>query len=266
MPSPAILTGSTNIVARALLVGDRIDTKAQETAGSIATGPLTVPVAGGGAAVLFRFGALVLFDVTSPDQAEFLARLAPFVTGPYPSPETEEIKVCIDAQTGDTVSGDTVTLADHGVERFQLIADVLAKSVTLARYEAEVGKSFDRVEPIAATLQRTGRTGWGTRELVHHIAGTLLTEQRMVGRAAIIEKPDLLWDNPALERFYLRLQDEFELRERYETLQRKLELISRTAQTVLELLQDRRALRVEWYIVILIVVEILLTLYEMFVR
>jgi uncharacterized Rmd1/YagE family protein len=30
--------------------------------------------------------------------------------------------------------------------------------------------------------------------------------------------------------------------------------------------QDSRALRVEWYIVILIVVEIMLTLYDMFVR
>ncbi len=37
-------------------------------------------------------------------------------------------------------------------------------------------------------------------------------------------------------------------------------------RTILELLQSRRTLRVEWYIVILIVVEILLTLYDMFLR
>ena len=49
-------------------------------------------------------------------------------------------------------------------------------------------------------------------------------------------------------------------------LNRKLELISRTAETVLELLQHRHSLRVEWYIVILIVVEILLTLYELFLH
>ena len=45
---------------------------------------------------------------------------------------------------------------------------------------------------------------------------------------------------------------------------RKLELIGDTAQTLLDLLQNRRSLRVEWYIVILIVVEIVLTLYELF--
>lgn len=87
----------------------------------------------------------------------------------------------------------------------------------------------------------------------------------MVGRVEVAEKPDLLWDHPQLERVYARLLDEYELSERHRALGRKLELISRTAETVLELLQNRRSLRVEWYIVILIVVEILLTLYEMFV-
>jgi uncharacterized Rmd1/YagE family protein len=49
-------------------------------------------------------------------------------------------------------------------------------------------------------------------------------------------------------------------------LERKLDLISRTAETLLELMQHKRSLRVEWYIVILIVIEILLTLYEIFAR
>jgi uncharacterized Rmd1/YagE family protein len=42
-------------------------------------------------------------------------------------------------------------------------------------------------------------------------------------------------------------------------------LLSRTIETVLDLLNQRRSLRVEWYIVILIVIEIGLTLYEMFI-
>jgi hypothetical protein len=42
-------------------------------------------------------------------------------------------------------------------------------------------------------------------------------------------------------------------------------LIEQTATTALGLLQARRSLRVEWYIVILIVIEIFLTLYQMFV-
>lgn len=88
----------------------------------------------------------------------------------------------------------------------------------------------------------------------------------MVGQVEVVDKPELLWEHPELERLYLRLEDEFEIRERHAALQRKFELVSRTAQTALEVLRNRQNLRVEWYIVILIVVEILLTLYQLFGR
>lgn len=91
----------------------------------------------------------------------------------------------------------------------------------------------------------------------------LLSEQMMVGRVEISEKPDMLWDNPGLEGLYLRMEGEFEIRERYVALERKLNLISRTVQTVAELLHSKRSLRLEWSIVILIVIEIMLTLYTM---
>jgi uncharacterized Rmd1/YagE family protein len=58
------------------------------------------------------------------------------------------------------------------------------------------------------------------------------------------------------------LRDEFEIRERFAALHGKLALISRTAETALELMQNRRALRVEWAIVGLIVFEIVLTLVQ----
>jgi uncharacterized Rmd1/YagE family protein len=103
----------------------------------------------------------------------------------------------------------------------------------------------------------------GTRALLRHIGDVLGTEHRMVGRVEVTETPEVLWDRPELELLYLQLAREYELRARDRALARKLELISRTASTVLELTQTRRSLRVEWYIVILIVVEILLTLYEM---
>jgi len=89
-------------------------------------------------------------------------------------------------------------------------------------------------------------------------------QQRTVGRVEIGEKPDLLWDHPELERLYARLQEEYELTERARAVERKFDLIARTATTALDLQQTRHLLRVEWYIVILILASILLTLYDMF--
>ncbi len=62
---------------------------------------------------------------------------------------------------------------------------------------------------------------------------------------------------------FARLEDEYELQERRLALERKLDLISHTVETLVDLLQNKRALRVEWYIVALILFEILLTLYQL---
>ena len=52
--------------------------------------------------------------------------------------------------------------------------------------------------------------------------------------------------------------------ERLAALDRKLELIARTERTLVDLISTKHSLRVEWYIVILIVIEIGLSLYQLF--
>ena len=89
----------------------------------------------------------------------------------------------------------------------------------------------------------------------------LLTQHRMVGRVEVEEKPDVLWDHPELERLYARLEDEYELVERSRAMERKLALISETAGTLIELVHNQRSLRLEWYIIGLIGLELLLSLY-----
>ena len=82
----------------------------------------------------------------------------------------------------------------------------------------------------------------------------------------VTEKPEITWDRPELDRLYERLAREFELYDRDLALNRKLTLIAETAHTHLDLLFTRRNLRVEWYIVILIVLEVLLSLYALFIH
>ena len=256
----------TEFKARAVLFAERIDLRGLSGAATLATNPLTLDVEGGGIAVLFRYGVVVFFDVAALEELAFLGRLTAFAAAPYPNPETEEVRVRVDAEPRESAQGGAVMLQEVSLERLQVIADVLSKSVLLALYEARVASEFDRIEPMAAELERSGRIPGQSRELIRKVGAMLLVSQRMVGRAAITDKPELLWDHPALEGLFGRLQDEYEIIDRHAALERKLNLISSTVQTLLEMLSSRHSLRVEWYIVFLIVVEILLTLYELFVH
>ncbi len=152
------------------------------------------------------------------------------------------------------------------LERLLVVADALAKSVVLGRDEREVANVFDTIEPFARELARFGQTSRSRTDLLKLLGNSLLVQHRVSGRVAVDEKPDVLWDRPDLERLYSRLEDEYELSERVEILEHKLEVISDTATTLADIIDAKRSLRLELIVIFLIAFEIVVTGYEIFSR
>jgi uncharacterized Rmd1/YagE family protein len=255
--------GSAETLAvRALLLGERLETRGLERDDTIAVNPLTLRVGRRGVAFLFRYGVVVFAGLSAIEEDEVLRSLRPRVHNPLATAETDQVEVRVGPAADDQIGpSGAVLLQDASPERFQIVANVLSKSLVLSHYEARIAGVFDRIEPLAAGLQRKGRAGAQAKDLLQQMGEVLLTQHRMVGRVEIEEKPDVLWDHPELERLYARLEDEYELAERSRAMERKLALIGETAGTLVDLVQNRRSLRLEWYIIGLIGLELLLALY-----
>jgi uncharacterized Rmd1/YagE family protein len=260
-----LFADKSTLRARALLLGARLDLRTWPEAETLHRAPLAVRL-GGGIAVLFRYGVAVLLGVPVEAEHALLERLAPLAEHRYRSPESEELDVRIDTAGTEGLQQGVLVVQGGTLERLLLVAEALSKSVLLAHYESRFARDFDRIEPLALELERRGRIRGGTRDHLKRMGALLLIESRMVGRAEIGDKPELLWDHPELERLNALLEDELEIRERLAALDRKLELVARTERTLVDLISTRHALRVEWYIVILIVLEILLTIYDLWLR
>ncbi len=263
----AASAGAEMVPVCALLLGERLDTRSLEREARRGAAPLTLDIPGGGVAVLFRYGAVALFGATSAAQEKFLASLSPQIVGAFPAQERDEARLAIRPDSDQHLdAAGNIILRDVSKERLQLVADILAKSLVLSHYETRIADIFDRIEPLAAALREKGRAGASGKVLLRHIGDVLLMQQKMVGRVETSETPELLWEHPELERFYMRLADEYELRDRDRALDRKLDIVSRTVETLLGLVQTRSSMRVEWYIVLLIVAELLLSTYPLLLR
>ena len=262
----AVEQGNNQIDFNAALLGLRIDTRGLEHPDTIGLSPLTLRVGRRGVAFAFRFGVVVFAGVAPADERAVLETLRPRIVEPLDTPERDRLSASLNAGEDKLDQAGAIFLKDDAPERLQIVANVLAKSLVLAHQETDLAVAVDRIDQLAMELKRKGRGVRHARDLVRQIGDSLLTQHRMVGRVAVEDKPDILWDWPELERFYARLADEYELLERGQAVDRKLALVGDTIRTLLELVQDQRTVRLEWYIIILIAIEILLSVYELFFR
>ena len=263
MSTPLTLKNREHLRARALLLSDRLDLKSFKIADCLGTTPLTIEVdIDGGLAVLFRYGVVVFFGVKTLDEVRFIETLKPLMSNPYAAPEIEELEIRCGAPTMGVQSG-VASLDEVSLEKIQIIADALSKNLVLSLYEKQVAGEFDRIEPLAQELATLGKVSANAKTLLSKIGNMLLIEHRMVGRAEIGDKPEILWEFPQLGVLHAILEDEFELQERQAALDRKLNLISDTAQTLADILDSKQLQKLEWYVIGLIFFEIVLSLLDL---
>src|SRR6202521_372653 len=233
------------ITAHALLIGDRINTAGFEGQ-VLSSSPLALRVGSSGLAVVFRYGVAVLIGLSADEEAASLERVRARTYGTITPPEEEWAKIQVAKEAEEPIPvGGPISVKEFSLERLLVVSDALAKSVVLGHDEREVANVFDTIEPFARELASFGKTSRNRTDLLKLMGNALLVQHRLSGRVAVSEKPDVLWDRPDLERLYARLEDEYELSERAETLNRKLAVIADTATTLADIVDTKRSLRLE---------------------
>ena len=270
-PAAALTPLAQTLRVRALHLGERINTtdlasQSLVAQGVISTTPLTYRF-GAGLVAVFRFGAVVLCGLTPAEETATLEALSDRVVGRAAKPEEEAVSVVVapDYDEQITASG-AIQLKSASPEHLLIVADVLAKSVALAEDEREVADVLDAIQPFARSLALTGSSNSGRGVILRLIGQALLVQHNVAGSVAVREKPDILWDRPDLGRLYNRLEDEYELVERAEAMGRKIEVITASANALINLKDATRSLRLEVIIIVLILAELVVGLVQLFGR
>lgn len=252
----------TRLVARARLLGARIDTRAILEDPAIA---VLAPEAG--LTFVFRYGVAVSFGAGTEPTEPLDARLQSRVVEPVTQSETETADLEIRPDRTDRIGSDgQIQLADASQERLLLAAIVLSRSVVLSRDEMLVSEAFNRTGPLVNDLRQNGRARLPITPVKQMVGEVLSARHRVMGTVQVDERPDILWDHPGLDRLYARLEAEYELKERAEVLERKFAALGDFAEVLLDIVQDKRAFRLELAIMALIAFEIVLSLFNVAVK
>jgi uncharacterized Rmd1/YagE family protein len=253
---------SASSIARALQLAERIDLKGLERSDQFSSNPLAFKTAGGGTVALFRYGAAVFIGLNPLEEEAILEGLRGRLVEPLAERESETAQIVVNPDGEDQPIANGVALKNDATERLLLLAEAMATSVALAYDERRIAQAFDRVVPIASSLKQRKLLAGSQADLLEQIGEALLIQQRLAGRVELADRPDVLWDHPELERFWSKLTDDYDLGPRARAIGQRLEVIRETADTMADLLSTRTSHRLEWYIIILICLELLLGVFN----
>ena len=216
----------------------------------------------GGHVFIYPFGVVVFFDVPKLAREAELSLLSRARPGLTPALVDEEFSARVDANAVPAVADGVLTLDQMTLQRASVIALIVAQSAAMEYYERIVEEMFHRTDRLVERLEERGTVAFSTRPLHRFIGSAVGTRLEVLSVLHLLDKPDEAWDDPGIDRIYDRLRAEFDLVDRHEALEMKLRSMQESLELVLDAARDRRLVLLESAIVVLIVFEILLSIFR----
>jgi uncharacterized Rmd1/YagE family protein len=214
--------------------------------------------ASGGEVFLYPFGAAVFRDVSPPDRERELERLRKARRILSTQVLHEELSVRENKGESPSMVSGVLALDELTAARSSIVAHTVAQSAAMEYYERMVDEMFGRTRGVVERLASRGTVSTRTRPLVRFIGDAISVRAEVVAVLALLDKPDEVWEDPLMERIYADLRSEFDLADRYVSLELKLKTVQEALELVLDVARERRLLLLEVAVVVLIALELVL--------
>jgi len=222
---------------------------------------LSYPAAAGGAVYLFSFGVVVFFDLGQAGREGELLRLRRALNVMRDAQViSEEFTVREQGGARPDVEDGVLVVDSLTPERASMVALTVAQSAAMEYYERIVDQMFADTDGFVQRLEKRGNISVFTAKLQRFIGAAISTRSEVISVLHLLDKPDVVWDDPGAERIYVELRSQFDLVDRYQALELKLRSVQESLSLLTEIARDRRLVYLETSVIVLILMEIVLSL------
>jgi uncharacterized Rmd1/YagE family protein len=133
----------------------------------------------------------------------------------------------------------------------------VSQSVALDYYQEQTTRLMEETNLHTQMLEETGNLNISGINLKKYIGKTLLLKNRIAENMYIFDAPPETWEDENLNKIHNDLIRTFDLNERFRNIQESLSIVKDNYELFRDLLQYRTSFRLEWVIIILIMVEVI---------
>ncbi|KAM7499199.1 hypothetical protein LguiA_023613 [Lonicera macranthoides] len=216
--------------------------------------------------VVFQYGSIVLFNVRDHEVDGYLKIVEKHASGLLPEMRKDEYEVREKPSLSTWMQGglDYIMLQYLNIDGIRTIGSVLGQSIALDYYVRQVDGMVAEFTDINRELEKTGTFTMERKKLFQLVGKANSNLADVILKLGLFERSDIAWKDAKYAQIWEYLRDEFELTQRFASLDFKLKFVEHNIRFLQEILQNRKSDFLEWLIIILIGAEILISVYDIF--
>ncbi|XP_026467974.1 required for meiotic nuclear division protein 1 homolog [Ctenocephalides felis] len=214
----------------------------------------------------FREGCMVLWNVTDLESSNLMSFIKEFEEDSYSDAMVEEESEQMTYYTSDKggraqIKDNMFVLSNSNPEESLLekytYSNAMALSVKLGIWEASLDQYIGSIDHLTWDLKRGKKIRLTRDEMLRKTGELFALRHTMNLRSDLLDVPDFYWDRDQMERLYTQTSNYFSISKRTKVQNEKLNHCVELADLISSHLNDRHHIRLEWMVIVLILVEVL---------
>jgi len=217
---------------------------------------------------IFHFGSLVFLNCQHHEIMDIINYMRKIEVGIIHSnlfKYVDEYKIESNPDEIFAINNEYMVTKQQVKYQLDIVATILAKSVALDKIEMDISYLLDEIEDVVNNLHQ-GRLTVSDEKLAKMSASILGFKLSTISYIMLLDKPAITWNNENASALFNELTTLFELNERYGKNRHKIDTLMDITEVFSGLAHAKRGTRLEWAVIILIAIEIVLSLVDLFFK
>lgn len=204
----------------------------------------------------FSYGVIVFWGIQKEDEIGFLTEVEPFEVRPNEEIETDKFNYTVSDDV--KLHQEQILLPNREVLTLLSVSHGLAQSVKLDTFDLIVRHSVQLMGEFPEALARKGKIGLSRKEIRKKMGQLFLDRSLINLHQDVLDVPEFFSEHPELEPIYDKTVNYLDLKQRQEVLNQRLDVVHRFFELLTSELNHQHSSRLEWIIIILILLEVVL--------
>lgn len=204
----------------------------------------------------FSYGAVVTWGFDEKEEQVLLSYTKSFAREPVVKIEIDEFVFVY----GDSmkIAEDEITLQNTDPLTKLAVSHGLAQSAKLTIFEELIQKTILNTQHLPIGLSSKGKIPLSRKEISKKMGELFINRNFINLHSDILGVPEFFWNYPELEPFYTTSAYYLDVSKRIDTLNKRLSVVHELLEILSGQLNHQYSSRLEWTIIILIVIEVML--------